>query len=399
MCCESSLLLRGNRQDCGKVKHCYSPGVYLKPYKAQKTGFFRTFKTVIYALLCLALAGFFVWIWWPRGPVSQLVPVPVAIAPPTNPPVAVPLVVVHPAPVIAPVVRIQTRAPEPSGTRPVQTILETQIALVRLGISPGSIDGVAGSQTRSALMAFQKKEGLTPSGLLDADTKAALLISLPAMTEYTVTAEDLARLLPVPKTWLEKSQLPRLDFENIAELLGEKAFSSPHLIRALNPNVNWSNLLAGTTVTIPQVEYPPVAGRAALVKISLQECVLEAFDGESNLLVHFPCSIGRLAEKRPAGELHVAVLALDPNYTFDPEVFPESPEAQALGRKLIIPPGPNNPVGVAWIGLDRPGYGIHGTPAPEQVGRTESHGCFRLANWNAAYLAKFVWIGMPVLVE
>jgi lipoprotein-anchoring transpeptidase ErfK/SrfK len=203
----------------------------------------------------------------------------------------------------------------------------------------------------------------------------------------------------VPKTWLEKSEQPRLDFENIVELLGEKSFSHPQLIRALNPKVNWNDLPAGTTVTIPQVQYPPVAGKAALVKISLQECVLEAFDSESNLLVHFPCSIGRLAEKRPAGELHVVVVAHDPNYTFDPAVFPESPEAQEVGRKLIIPPGPNNPVGVAWIGLDRPGYGIHGTPAPEKVGRTESHGCFRLANWNADYLSRMVWVGMPVRVE
>jgi lipoprotein-anchoring transpeptidase ErfK/SrfK len=371
--------------------------IYLRPqYKARKPGFSRTFKKLIYALLCVALVGFFVWIWWPSGPASQPVPVPAPeiVATPTNPPITIPQ-----APVIAPVARVETRAPESSGTRPVETVLEAQIALVRQGISPGSIDGVSGSQTRSALIAFQRKQGFPPSGLLDGETKAALLISLPALTEYTITTEDLARLLPVPKTWVEKSEQPRLDFENIAELLGEKAFSSPTLIRSLNPNVNWNDLSGGTTVTIPQVQYPPVAGKAALMKISLQECVLEAFDEESNLLVHFPCSIGRLAEKRPAGELHVAVIALNPNYTFDPEVFPESPEAQAVGRKLIIPPGPNNPVGVAWIGLDRPGYGIHGTPAPEQVGRTESHGCFRLANWNADYLARLVWIGMPVLVE
>jgi len=352
----------------------------------------QAFKTFAYALLCVALVGFFVWIWWPTRPIGQ--PVAATVPTPSNSPAPV-----SPAPIIAPVVRTETRAPEPSGTRPVETVLEAQIALARQGISSGSIDGVLGLQTRSALIAFQRKQGIFLTGVLDADTKTALLISLPAMTEYAVTSEDLARLLPVPKTWLEKSEQPRLDFENIVELLGEKAFSNPKLIRSLNPNVDWNNLPSGMTVTIPQVQYPPVGGRAALVKISLQQCVLEAFDDESNLLVHFPCSIGRLAEKRPAGELHVAVVALDPNYTFDPAIFPESSEAQSIGRKLIIPPGPNNPVGVAWIGLDRPGYGIHGTPAPEQVGRTESHGCFRLANWNAEYLAKMVWIGMPVIVE
>ena len=107
----------------------------------------------------------------------------------------------------------------------------------------------------------------------------------------------------------------------------------------------------------------------------------------------------RNVEKRPVGELHVTVVIPDPNYTFDPDVFPESPEAKELGRKLIIPPGPNNPVGVAWIGLDRPGYGVHGTPDPEKVGRTESHGCFRLANWDALALVDLVWAGLPVYVD
>jgi lipoprotein-anchoring transpeptidase ErfK/SrfK len=99
------------------------------------------------------------------------------------------------------------------------------------------------------------------------------------------------------------------------------------------------------------------------------------------------------------GQLRVVVIAPNPNYTFNPEIFPESAEARQLGRKLTIPSGPNNPVGVAWIGLDKPGYGIHGTPSPEQVGRTESHGCFRLANWNAEYLLKLVAPGTPVFVD
>ncbi len=287
----------------------------------------------------------------------------------------------------------------PAPPRPVGTILEAQIALVRQGISPGSIDGESGSQTRAALVAFQKKRGLVPTGLLDPPTRQLLLITPPIMTNYTITKTDLARLGPVPHTWLDKSRQPRLDFENILELLGEEAYSNPRMIQALNSNLNWGQPTPGAQVTMPRVEYPPIAGKAAFVRISLQECVLEAFDAGTNLLVHFPCSIGRLAEKRPAGELRVTTIISDPNYTFDPAVFPESPEAQSVGRKLILPPGPNNPVGVVWIGLDRPGYGIHGTPAPEQVGRTESHGCFRLANWNARYLAKLVWVGMAVNVE
>jgi peptidoglycan hydrolase-like protein with peptidoglycan-binding domain len=344
--------------------------------------------------LCVAFVGFLVWLWWRSNPGEPTAPVTpparvIAVASPTKkqttPTVAVP----------------RSRIPEAtsSASRPVQTVLEAQIALARQGISPGSIDGVSGSQTRSALIVFQKKQGIIPSGLLDGPTKRLLLIAQPVMTEYTVTRGDLGRLRPLPKTWLGKSGETRLDFESILELLGEKAFSSPHLIQALNPTVSWNQIASGTQVTIPRVDYPSIVRKAAFGKISLRECVLEAFDSETNLLVHFPCSIGRLAAMQPAGELHVTTIVLDPNYTFDPAVFPESPEAQTVGRKLILPPGPNNPVGVAWIGLDRPGYGIHGTPAPEQVGHTESHGCFRLANWNADYLAGLVWVGMVVIVE
>jgi lipoprotein-anchoring transpeptidase ErfK/SrfK len=351
-------------------------------------GFFRTLTSLVYALLCLGMIGFFVWIWWRPNSGNQLAPAPVpaSVAP-------VRAQTPAPAPKPAPV------ALSPADNRPVQTILEAQIALARQGISSGSMDGVAGSQTRSALIAFQKKRGLPPTGLLDPQTRALLTIASPALTQYTVTTEDLTHLTPVPKTWLAKSQLPRLNYENILELLGEKTFSNPQLIRQLNPNLNWNAISNGLQITVPRVEYPPPADKAAFIKISLQQCILEAFDSESNLLAHFPCSIGRIAAKRPVGELHVTTIAPDPNYTFDPAVFPESPEAQSIGRKLIIPPGPNNPVGVVWIGLDRPGYGIHGTPAPEQVGRTESHGCFRLANWNARYLADLVWIGITVDVE
>ncbi len=335
-------------------------------------------ETIFYALICLALVGFGVWRWWQsQHPAVR----PMARPAPTNT-------------IVVPALPLPT-----NGSRFVASVFEEQIALAREGISAGSIDGKAGSQTRSALVAFQRKHNLSPTGVFDPETKAQLLISGPDTIQYAVTADDSARPMPLPKTWLEKSEQTRLDYENMVELLAEKSFSHPQLIRALNPNVNWTNLAPGTLVTIPNVTYPPITKKAAAINISLHECVLEAFDSESNLLVHFPCSIGRIAEKRPVGQLHVENIAINPNYTFDPALYPESPEAKDSDDKLIIPPGPRNPVGVAWIGLDRPGYGMHGTPVPENVGRTESHGCFRLANWNAAYLAHLVWVGLPVTVN
>ena len=283
--------------------------------------------------------------------------------------------------------------------RSARNVFEAQLALARRGISSGSFDGVLGSQTRSALRAFQLTENLPATGECDALTRSRLLLTVPPLAPYAVATNDLARLLPLGATWLEKSQQERLDYETILELVAERSQTHPGFVRQLNPMIDWSNVVAGTIVQVASVERPQAREKAAFVRINLADRTLQAFNGETNLIAHFPCSIGRLVEKRPAGELHVAVVAQNPDYTFDPENFPESAEARQLNRKLVLKPGPNNPVGTVWIGLDRPGYGIHGTPRPEEVGRTESHGCFRLANWNAEYLKDLSWVGMPVFVE
>jgi lipoprotein-anchoring transpeptidase ErfK/SrfK len=283
--------------------------------------------------------------------------------------------------------------------RPVHDVFEAQVALARRGISPGSIDVALGSQTREAITVYQQLQNLPLTGKLDDDTRDKLELNGPILTNYVVTTNDLASLQPLGKTWLAKSEQSSLAYETELQLVGEKSHSNPLLIQKLNPNVNWTNVLAGTILNIPGVSYPDPDSQAAFIVIHLSDNYLEAFDENTNLLVHFPCSIAARVEKRPVGELHVVSIAPNPNYTVDPELFPESEELQAIGHKIILPPGPKNPVGVAWIGLDKTGYGIHGTPNPEQVGRTESHGCFRLANWDAEYLLKLVWVGMPVIVE
>ena len=304
--------------------------------------------------------------------------------------------------VAVPVPLLQSNSPAPPSTAFLLAsnhVLEAQIALARQGISPGPIDGIFGPQTRAAFHAFQEKENLAAGGELDTATRAQLGEAISSLTNYVVTAEDLARLQPLGDTWLAKSKQSRLDHETILELIAEKSWSHPNLIRRLNPAVDWSNVVAGATLVVPNVEPPLLRQKAAFLRISLFARILQVFDAQTNLLAHFPCSIAQRVEKRPVGTLRVTLIARNPNYTFDPENFPESAEAQQLGRRLILPPGPNNPVGTVWIGLDKPGYGIHGTPRPELVGRTESHGCFRLANWNAELLAQFLSIGTPVEVE
>jgi len=333
-------------------------------------------------LAALALVAGTIWFWREQERPKKIVHVP---APVVVQPQAQPLTV--------------SRQSSTDFPRPAHDVFEAQVALARRGISPGSIDAALGSQTRAAISVFQETENLPPSGKLDADTRAKLTLEAPVLTNYIVTTNDLARLQPLGKTWLAKSQQTALEYETELELVAEKSHSHLELIRRLNPGVNWTNPVAGTVLQIPDVNYPEPTNKAAFVVIHLSEKFLEAFDEDTNLLAHFPCSIAAKAEKRPVGELHVVVVIPKPNYTFDPAIFPESPEARQIGHKLILPPGPNNPVGVAWLGLDRPDYGIHGTPNPEQIGRTESHGCFRLANWDAEHLMKLAWVGMPVLVE
>lgn len=296
---------------------------------------------------------------------------------------------------------IEIKVPEwnPSG-QPVTSWLEAQVALARLGISCGAIDGVAGAQSVAALQAWQESRDLPATGALDEATRAQLLLLAPALTQLTLTPDDVARLQPLSPTWLGKSQQTALDYETALELVAERAHAHPALIKRLNPTVDWSQpLAAGAKLTAPAVGRVALDGMVAHLHIYLSAHTLEARDADGGLIAHFPVSIARMAEKRPEGELHVTVVIPGPNYTFDPAVFPESAEARELGRKLVLPPGPNNPVGVAWIGLDRPGYGIHGTPLPEQVGRTESHGCFRLANWDAQTLLGVAWVGLPVIVD
>ena len=289
-------------------------------------------------------------------------------------------------------------SPPPAPT-PVTSWLDAQIALARAGFSSGPIDGVGGAQSTAALRAYQESHDLPATGALDAATRTRLVLTSAPLAQMVLTPEDLARLQPLAPTWLGKSQQTALDYETALELVAERTHASPNLIRRLNPDVDWAEPAAGTPLVVPAIPRLPRTKKAARIIVQLAAHTLEVFDADGGIIAHFPVSIASRVEKRPVGELHVTVVARDPDYTFNPEIFPESEEARSLGRKLRLPPGPNNPVGLAWVGLDLPGYGIHGTPKPEQVGRTESHGCFRLANWDALTLLDLVWTGLPVVVE
>lgn len=292
-------------------------------------------------------------------------------------------------PALPPVIR---REPPALSTNQ-RAILFAQIALDRMGFSPGSIDGVLGRQTRAAITAYQQREELPSRGELDAVTAFRLRPPPPAFREHLLTLAEITNLHPLAETWSEKALQPRLAHATLLEALAEISHAHPDLVRKLNPGANWSTPRPGTPFLLPDVTRSRRQATAAEIRISLSARTLQVFDRDGDILAHFPCSIAQKVEKRPIGQLHITVIAVNPDYTFDPSLFPDSPEAREQGQKLILSPGPNNPVGTVWMGLDRPGYGIHGTPNPEDVGRTESKGCFRLANWNVNHLVTLVTTG------
>ena len=275
------------------------------------------------------------------------------------------------------------------------TILAAQAVLDAKNFSPGCLDGRFGSQTRQALRAWRESEGRTWDGHPDDLLLKELAGSFMPTRSYTLTAQDVGGLTPVPPTWPERAKMSRMDHETVLERIAERHHSTEGLIRSLNPNVDWVNPAVGLQITVPRIPRARSV-RVARIEVLQTERVVRGFDANGKLIALFPCSIATDVAKRPSGRTTVKNLAADPNYTFDPEVFPELSAEKKGSKRLLIPPGPNNPVGAAWVGLNLSGYGIHGTPKPERIGSAESHGCIRLSNWNALKLAHMVRAGVPV---
>lgn len=269
-----------------------------------------------------------------------------------------------------------------------------QIQLERLHFSCGTIDGTWGSRSQKSVGHFQRVMGLAQTGQLDEATRIWLGEPEWPFGYYTVTEADMALVQPTPKLWRDKSRAAFLGYDTPWEMLAEKVHSTSAFLERINPEVQ--AISAGTTLIVPNLSPSaplPLAGR---IEIILSQTTLLVYDVAGRLTACFPCSIARDKNKRPAGRLVVSILVPNPDYTFSPDVLTSIAEQEGITRKMMLPPGPNNPVGVAWIGLSLPGYGIHGTPEPTDISRTGSSGCFRLANWNAQKLLGVVREGVPV---
>ena len=267
-------------------------------------------------------------------------------------------------------------------------ILLRQIELDQNGFSCNTIDGVAGWKTDRAEQVARGRP---------------LKAHNPFRVE-TVTQADLDALVTIPEKPADKAKLPRMGYETIKEMFAERGHMSQRGLERLNPGVDWGNIQPGLKLVIPDfpsIENDLTPGKrkrkaAALVKVSLSRFEITAYDEIGNCIALFPCSIARDKNKLPPqGEQKITSYIPNPNYTYTPDFIPPGKKA----AKYVLPDGPNCPVGVAWMGLNLPGYGIHGTPRPESIGNAESHGCFRLANWNAARLYAMCQSGTRVIVE
>ena len=125
----------------------------------------------------------------------------------------------------------------------------------------------------------------------------------------------------------------------------------------------------------------------AKVVVDKSDGTLKGYDSGGQLLAEFTVTTGSQHDPLPIGNWGITGVDHNPYFNYNPKLFWD---ADASDTKERLPPGPNGPVGVVWIDLTKAHYGIHGTPEPETIGRTESHGCVRLTNWDAARLAQMV---------
>jgi len=301
-----------------------------------------------------------------------------------------------------------------TGATVVSETLALQVMLDRAGFSPGEIDGRAGANLQRAVSAFQRAHGLADSGQADDGTWQQLTKEAAGqapLATYDITAADLKGpfVEDIPADLMAQAALEALSYRSLLEAIAERFHASPGLLRRLNPDASFTTV--GERVRVPNVEpfelpspsSGPARGRgrgaapdrsAVTIVVTKSTSALTVEDATGRVLFHAPVTSGSEHDPLPIGTWKVTGVQRLPAFHYNPDLFWDASPAHSKAR---IAPGPNNPVGIAWIDLSKEHYGIHGTPEPSRIAYVQSHGCVRLTNWDAARVLQWARTGVPVV--
>ncbi|WP_411825336.1 L,D-transpeptidase family protein [Luteolibacter sp. AS25] len=280
--------------------------------------------------------------------------------------------------------------------------LKLQIFLDSENFGPGVIDGKKGEFTTKALVLYRQANGLPEGQMPD-------LSGIQSYTSYSISSSDLEVIGEMASGAEAQSQLSKMPYTSLIELLSERFHTTQTFLRSLNPGMNLNSLPAGTTVKVPNTARPflyhsypsgypapsSATAQSRTVIVNLQQKMLQVTEG-GRTLAAFPITPGSSAHPAPVGEWRITGSVPWPWYRHDEGVLSRGERTDDFYN---LPPGPNNPVGILWAGLNRSGVGIHGSPVPDTIGRAGSHGCIRLSNWDAATFHTLIGKGTKVSIQ